>query len=88
MRQGINNYTQWFESDESMSGNYFGYDGPCPPWNDEIIHHYHFTLYALDVEKAPIEGDFYAPETIEAIKGHTLDTCSIVGTYHIYPEAK
>jgi phosphatidylethanolamine-binding protein (PEBP) family uncharacterized protein len=34
-RQGINNYTQWFADDESMSGNYFGYDGPCPPWNDE-----------------------------------------------------
>ena len=48
-RQGINDYTAWFASDKEMSGDYFGYDGPCPPWNDEIPHHYVFTLYALDV---------------------------------------
>jgi len=41
---GINNYTNWFAGDKDMEGNYGGYDGPCPPWNDEIIHHYHFTL--------------------------------------------
>ena len=50
-RQGINDYTMWFASDKDMSGNYFGYDGPCPPWNDEILHHYVFTLYALDCGK-------------------------------------
>ena len=33
-----------------MSGDYFGYDGPCPPWNDSIVHHYVFTVYALDVD--------------------------------------
>jgi phosphatidylethanolamine-binding protein (PEBP) family uncharacterized protein len=34
-RQGINDYTGWFAGDKDMAGNYFGYDGPCPPWNDE-----------------------------------------------------
>ena len=48
-RQGMNDYTMWFAGDKDMGGDYFGYDGPCPPWNDEIPHHYVFTLYALDV---------------------------------------
>ena len=37
--RGINNYTDWFAGDEEMKGDYGGYDGPCPPWNDEIVHH-------------------------------------------------
>ena len=39
-RQGINDYTGWFASDKGMAGDYHGYDGPCPPWNDELLHHY------------------------------------------------
>jgi Raf kinase inhibitor-like YbhB/YbcL family protein len=87
-RQGINNYTQWFADDESMSGNYFGYDGPCPPWNDEIIHHYHFTLYATDLDKCPVQGEFTGPDVLSAIEGHVLGKASLVGTYAIYPKAK
>lgn len=87
-RQGINNYTNWFEGDKDMAGNYFGYDGPCPPWNDEIIHHYHFTLCALDVDKCSVEGNFTGPDVLKAIKGHVLAKTSITGTYAINPEAK
>ena len=87
-RQGLNNYTQWFAGDESMAGNYFGYDGPCPPWNDEIIHHYHFTLYATGLEKCPVQGTFTGPDVLSAIAGHVLATASLVGTYAIYPHAK
>ena len=39
-----------------MEGKYFGYDGPCPPWNDALLHHYHFVLYATDLARCPIEG--------------------------------
>ena len=39
-RHGINDYTGWFASDADMAGDYYGYDGPCPPWNDEIPHRY------------------------------------------------
>ncbi len=60
IRQGVNDYTKWFAGDEHMEGNYFGYDGPCPPWNDSIVHHYHFTLYALDLERCPVGGEFSA----------------------------
>lgn len=87
-RQGLNNYTEWFAGDAEMAGKYFGYDGPCPPWNDEIIHHYHFTLYATDVEKCPVEGEFTAPDVLKAIDGHILGSATLVGTYAIYPNAR
>src|SRR6266568_1758807 len=29
-RQGINDYTAWFQGDPDMAGDYYGYDGPCP----------------------------------------------------------
>ena len=84
-RQGINNYTDWFASDHDMSGDYYGYDGPCPPWNDEIVHHYVFTVYALDIEKLPLEGKFGGPEVRAAIAGHVLAEASLTGTYSLNP---
>lgn len=87
-RQGVNDYTKWFEIDPNMNGKYFGYDGPCPPWNDEIVHHYHFTLYALDVEKCPVQGIFTGQDLLKAIEGRILDEASIIGTYAINPAVK
>lgn len=84
-RQGINNYTDWFAGDNDMRGDYYGYDGPCPPWNDEIIHHYIFTVYALDIEKLPIEGKFGGPEVRNAMQGHILAQASLTGTYTLNP---
>jgi len=87
-RQGLNDYTQWFAGDADMGGRYFGYDGPCPPWNDEIVHHYHFTLYALDCARCPVEGEFSAGEVRKSIEGHVLDQAEIVGLYAINPKAR
>ena len=87
-RQGINNYTDWFQGDEQMGGNYFGYDGPCPPWNDTRVHHYVFTLYALDVERCPVEGEFTGPAVLQAIDGHILAKASLTGTYSLNPAVK
>jgi Raf kinase inhibitor-like YbhB/YbcL family protein len=84
-RQGVNNYREWFASDPAMAGIYFGYDGPCPPWNDSIVHHYIFTLYALDVERCPVEGFFTGPEVLDAMAGHVLDQASITATYSLNP---
>ena len=86
-RQGINNYREWFAGDPAMTGDYFGYDGPCPPWNDSIIHHYVFTLYALDVVRCPVEGSFTGPDALAAIAGHILDQASIIATYSLNPDA-
>lgn len=78
---GVNTYTDWFAGDEDMAGDYGGYDGPCPPWNDSIIHHYHFTVYALDVETLDLGGAFTGAEALAAIEGHALAKASKVGTY-------
>lgn len=84
-RQGINNYTDWFANDHDMNGDYYGYDGPCPPWNDEIVHHYIFTVYALDIAKLPIDGKFGGPEVRQAMQGHILGQASLTGTYTLNP---
>lgn len=80
-RQGLNDFTGWFEGDPDMEGKYYGYDGPAPPWNDSIIHRYVFTLYALDLESAPVSGDFTGHDVRDAIEGHVLAEASVTGTY-------
>ena len=83
---GINSYTDWFAGDADMGGDYGGYDGPCPPWNDSIMHHYHFTVYALDVASLGLEGSFTGAEALEAMEGHVLAKQSHVGTYSLNPD--
>ena len=80
-RQGLNDYTGWFASNPEMSGNYFGYDGPFPPFNDSLIHHYVFTVYALSIARAPVEGNFTGPEVRKAIYDHILAEATLSGTY-------
>jgi Raf kinase inhibitor-like YbhB/YbcL family protein len=87
-RQGVNDYTGWFANDHDMSGDYYGYDGPCPPWNDEIPHRYVFTVYALDVERLPLEGRFDGRQARQAIEGHVLAQASITGRYTLNPDVK
>jgi len=84
-RQGINDYTGWFAGDLEMSGQYFGYDGPCPPWNDERLHHYHFVLYATDLARCPVDGAFTGPQVAQAIAGHILAEARLTGTYSLNP---
>ena len=84
-RHGLNDYTGWFAGDTEMAGNYFGYDGPFPPFNDSLIHHYVFTLYALSVERAPVEGVFAGPQVRQAIYPHVLAEATQSGTYTLNP---
>lgn len=85
-RQGVNDYTAWFAGDAEMAGDYYGYDGPCPPWNDAIPHHYVFTLYAVDTDKLPVSGRFTGQDVLSALKGHVLDQASITGVYSLNPQ--
>lgn len=87
-RLGINDYTNWFEGNADMQGDYFGYDGPCPPWNDSIVHHYHFTLYALDVAEAPVDGSFTGEDVLDAIEDHVLGQARITGLYSLNPNVE
>lgn len=80
-RQGLNDFTGWFSGDPDMGGRYYGYDGPAPPWNDSIVHHYVFTVYALNIESIPVSGDFTGHEVREALTGHVLAEASVMGTY-------
>lgn len=86
-RQGINDYTSWFAGDPEMSGEYFGYDGPCPPWNDERRHHYHFVLYAVDLARCPVDGAFTGDQVEAAIAGHVLAEAKLTGTYSLNPRS-
>jgi hypothetical protein len=87
-RQGLNDYTGWFANDAEMAGDYYGYDGPCPPWNDEIPHRYVFTVYALDVARLPVQGAFGGNDVRKAIEGHVLAQASITGRYTLNPAVK
>jgi len=80
-RHGLNDYTGWFASNPDMAGNWFGYDGPFPPFNDSLIHHYVFTVYALSVERAAVAGNFTGPEVRKAIYDHILAEATLSGTY-------
>ena len=84
-RHGINDYTGWFASDHDMAGDYFGYDGPCPPWNDELPHRYVFTVYALGVDRLAVEGRFTASDAQRAMSGHDLAQASITGRNTLNP---
>jgi Raf kinase inhibitor-like YbhB/YbcL family protein len=85
MRHGLNDYTSWFANDPDMRGDYFGYDGPCPPWNDSLIHHYVFTLHALDVPLLKIHGVVNGHTVRIAMAGHVLAKAVLTATYSLNP---
>ena len=71
-----------------MAGDYYGYDGPCPPFNDSIVHHYRFTVYALDIDRVAVDGKFTAGDMLAAIDGHVLGEASLVAKYKINQSAQ
>lgn len=87
-RHGLNDYTGWFAGDEQMKGQYFGYDGPFPPFNDLRIHHYHFQLFALDVPRLAVTGAFTGAQVREAMQGHVLAQAELVARYTLHPALK
>lgn len=85
LRQGLNDYTGWLAHDVAMAGDYYGYDGPCPPWNDERVHHYIFRLYALDVPRLNLAARFTCADVLNAIHGHIIDEAQLIATYTLNP---
>ncbi len=84
-RHGLNDYTGWFADNPDMAGNYFGYDGPFPPFNDSLVHHYVYTLYALAIAQAPLAGTFTGAQARQAIHPHVLAEAAHSGTYTLNP---
>lgn len=84
--QGVNDYTGWFAGDPDMGGTYLGYDGPCPPWNDSLVHHYHFTVYAIDTPSLGLSKGFDLSALRSALDGHVLAQAELVATYSLNPD--
>ncbi len=80
-RHGLNDYTGWFASNPAMAGSYYGYDGPFPPYNDALIHHYVFTLYAVAVPRLPLSGVFTGTQVRDKLVGRVLGEATFSGTY-------
>jgi phosphatidylethanolamine-binding protein (PEBP) family uncharacterized protein len=56
-----------------------GYGGPCPPANGQV-HHYVFTLYALNV--AHLAGQALTRDALRrAMRGYILGTATLIGTF-------
>jgi Raf kinase inhibitor-like YbhB/YbcL family protein len=83
---GVNTFTDFLEGDPDMGGTYGHYDGPFPPFNDERLHHYHFTVYALDLPSVGLEGQFKLDDVRAAIEGHVLDQGEVVGDYSLHED--
>jgi hypothetical protein len=83
-RSGLNDYTAgWFARDPRMAGSYFGYDGPLPPFNDSLVPHDVFALYAVAVPRLGIEGTFAGAQARAALAGVTLGAATFSGTYSL-----
>jgi hypothetical protein len=83
---GLNTFTVIFAANDAMKGKYYGYDGECPPWNDEIDpHHAHFIVYALSVKSLNMPQDFDGPAVIDAMKGKVLAEGKLDALYTTNP---
>jgi len=85
-RQGLNDYTGWFKGDADMQGDYAGYDGPYPPFNDLRTHRYFFRLFALRVPKLDLPAKFTAADVFHALQPHEITEAAIYGTYSLHPK--
>ena len=83
--RGANAYTTFLAKVEGMAGTYGGYDGPCPPVNDERVHHYTIRVVALDVKTLGLAGAFDGEAVEKAMVGHVLANGESVATYALNP---
>jgi Raf kinase inhibitor-like YbhB/YbcL family protein len=60
-------------------GETIGYRGPMPP-PGHGVHHYHFRVYALDVELA-VKAGLDKKALLKAMEGHILAEGRLTGTY-------
>ncbi|HBO0314006.1 phospholipid-binding protein [Pseudomonas aeruginosa] len=84
LRHGTNDYTVWFAGDAQMKGEYYGYDGPCPPWNDTLVHRYIFTVYALATPALAVDAPLTGVSVRAALAtAPVLGQASLTGLYRL-----
>jgi Raf kinase inhibitor-like YbhB/YbcL family protein len=57
-----------------------GYGGPCPP-KGHGVHHYHFKLFALGVERLGLGADAKVEDVEKAARRHAIGQAELIGTY-------
>jgi Raf kinase inhibitor-like YbhB/YbcL family protein len=57
-----------------------GYTGPCPPPGNGV-HHYHFKLFALDVDRLNLAAGAKVADVAAAASAHAIGQGELVGTY-------
>jgi Raf kinase inhibitor-like YbhB/YbcL family protein len=57
-----------------------GYTGPCPP-KGHGVHHYHFRLFALDVERLGLAPKATIADVEKAAGEHAIARGELTGTY-------
>ena len=87
-RRGANIYTTFLASNAEMSGTYGGYDGPCPPVNDERPHRYVVQVFALDIRSLGLSGPFDGSSVERAMRSHVLAEGEAVATYALNPNLR
>ena len=68
--QGCNSFSR---------GNIYGYQGPMPHAGTGV-HHYVFTIHALDKE-LDLEPGLHMRTVLSAMEDHVIDTGKLTGTY-------
>ena len=57
-----------------------GYGGPCPP-KGHGVHHYHFKLFALGVDRLGLGATAKVAELENTAKRHAITQGELIGTY-------
>lgn len=57
------------------------YGGPCPPWNDKRLHHYHFRVLALPTATVNLPTTTTAKQAWQALSPKALAIGEVTGTY-------
>ncbi len=72
--------TQWIGTEVTNDFGKPGYGGPCPP-KGHGPHHYHFKLFALDVDKLDIAAGAKVADVENAAARHAIAKGELIGTY-------
>ncbi len=78
----VNDFAGFFKDKQPAA--FRGYDGPCPPFNDPKLHHYHFQVRALDIPELKARDGSNAKDVMAEIEAHTVAMGEIVGTFSNY----